>query len=173
MRNNALVISTRLGQKLLTRVSPISPGTESVENVEVSSSPDHTVSVNTHEGGEMKMTVDVSGAKTQVIFDKVFSKLVAAAQPIPGFRRVKGGKTPDIPKDILLHILGPTKVHKEVILKIINSVVAAYVEKEGLKVTDDLRVEQSFEELEAKFEPGKEFSFNAIIQLQETDKDKQ
>lgn len=38
------------------------------------------------------MKICVSGEKTQQIFDKVFSKLVDAAQPIPGFRRVKGGK---------------------------------------------------------------------------------
>lgn len=38
-----------------------------------------------------------------------------------------------------------------------------------MKITEDLRVAQSFEELEATFEPGKEFSFDAIIQLKETD----
>ncbi|KAK1318827.1 hypothetical protein QJS10_CPB04g01886 [Acorus calamus] len=115
---------------------------------------------------EIKMRIDVSGAKTQVIYDDVFSKLVAAAQPIPGFRRIKGGKTPDIPKDILLHIIGHSKVNKEAIKKIINTTVAEFVNKEGLKVTKDLKVEQSIEDLEATFEPGKEFGFDAIIQLQ-------
>lgn len=37
--------------------------------------------------------VDVFGTRTQAVFDEVFSKMVADAQPIPGFRRVKGGKT--------------------------------------------------------------------------------
>ncbi|KAF8041553.1 hypothetical protein BT93_A0218 [Corymbia citriodora subsp. variegata] len=41
---------------------------------------------------ELKIRVEVSGAKTRVIFNDVFDKLVAAAQPIPGFRREKGGK---------------------------------------------------------------------------------
>lgn len=41
----------------------------------------------------MQIRVDVSGTRTQAIFDDVFSKLVAAAQPIPGFRRVKGGES--------------------------------------------------------------------------------
>ncbi|KAJ8750311.1 hypothetical protein K2173_014226 [Erythroxylum novogranatense] len=36
-----------------------------------------------------------SGTKTRAIFNDVFDKMVAAAQPIPGFRRVKGEKTPD------------------------------------------------------------------------------
>ncbi|XLR65955.1 hypothetical protein HN51_008469, partial [Arachis hypogaea] len=34
----------------------------------------------------------VSGSKTQQIFDVVFGKMVAAAQPILGFRRVKRGE---------------------------------------------------------------------------------
>lgn len=39
----------------------------------------------------VQISVEVSGNKTQRIFDDVFKKMVAAAQPIPGFRRVKGG----------------------------------------------------------------------------------
>lgn len=38
-----------------------------------------------------QIRVEVSGAKTRAIFNDVFDKMVAAAQPIPGFRRVKGG----------------------------------------------------------------------------------
>ncbi|CAA7396659.1 unnamed protein product [Spirodela intermedia] len=122
--------------------------------------------------GDVKLKIDVSGSKTQVIFDDVFSRLVAAAQPIPGFRRLKGGKTPDIPKDILMHLLGPSKVNKQSIQKIINTTVAEYVEKEGLKVTRDLKVDETFEELEAVFKPGEAFAFNATIRLLETDKKK-
>ncbi|MED6176681.1 hypothetical protein PIB30_090578 [Stylosanthes scabra] len=88
---------------------------------------------------ELKISVKVSGSKTQQIFDDVFGKMVAAAQPIPGFRRVKGGKTPN---------------------------VTEYVEKERLMVSTNLRVEQSFEDLESRFEEGEEFSFDVVVQLQ-------
>ncbi|XP_057453810.1 uncharacterized protein LOC130745526 [Lotus japonicus] len=115
---------------------------------------------------ELKISIEVSGNKTQSIFDDVFRKMVAAAQPIPGFRRVKGGKTPDIPKEILLEVLGPSKVYKEVIKKIINSTVAEYVEKESLIVGTDLRVEQSFEDLETTFEEGEKFSFDVVLHPQ-------
>ncbi|KAI3988130.1 hypothetical protein MKX01_011919 [Papaver californicum] len=126
----------------------------------------------TSEPLELKIRIDFTGAKTQEIFDNVFSKMVAAAQPIPGFRRVKGGKTPNIPKDILLQVLGPEKVYKNVIKRVINSSIADYVEKEGLKITKELSVEQNYDELEAKFEPGTEFSFDAFIHLQEANKEK-
>ncbi|XP_073000213.1 uncharacterized protein [Typha latifolia] len=130
---------------------------------------DFTVAANVVEDKEIKIRVDVSGAKTQAIFDDAFSKLVAAAQPIPGFRRVKGGKTPDIPKDVLLHIIGPSKVYKQSIKRIINYTVAEYVEKQSVKVGKNLKVEQNYEELEAAFQPGKDFSFDAILQLQGND----
>ncbi|THG12071.1 hypothetical protein TEA_027163 [Camellia sinensis var. sinensis] len=72
-----------------------------------------------------------------------------------------------IPTEILLQVLGPSKVYKQVITKVINSTIAEYVEKEGLTVSKDLRVEQSFEDLEAMFEPGDQFSFDVVVKLQE------
>ncbi|KAK4857180.1 hypothetical protein QYF36_025394 [Acer negundo] len=142
-----------------------------VEDVGVSSSQfeDFLVTTTgTNDARELKASIEVSGAKTRAIFDDVFDKMVAAAQPIPGFRRVKGGKTPNIPRDILLEVLGSSKVYKEVITEVINSTIAEYVEKEDLKVSTDLRVEQSFEELENMFEPDEKFSFDAVIKLQES-----
>ncbi|KAJ4840990.1 hypothetical protein Tsubulata_044853 [Turnera subulata] len=154
------------------------------EDVGVSSSRDVLVTRSTNQEGELKISVEVSGARTRVIFDEVFDRMVAAAQPIPGFRRAKGGKlndscltangdvdtrkTPNVPRDVLLQILGPSKVYKEVIKKVINSTVAEYVEKESFKVSKELRVEQSFEELEDAFEPHEKFCFTAVLGLQET-----
>ncbi|GLT66493.1 hypothetical protein SLA2020_388550 [Shorea laevis] len=130
----------------------------SSEDVGVSSSLFDEFSVtrtSTSEARELMVGVEVFGVRTQAIFDKVFDKMVAAAQPIPGFRRVKG------------EVLGSSKVYKQVITEVINSTIAEYVEKEGLKVDKDLRVEQSLEDLEAKFEAGEKFSFDVVVQLQE------
>uniref|UniRef100_A0A1J3CL20 peptidylprolyl isomerase n=1 Tax=Noccaea caerulescens TaxID=107243 RepID=A0A1J3CL20_NOCCA len=134
------------------------------------SSKDESVLITTVETAnknQVKVHVQVSGEKTQTVFNHVFDKMVAAAQPIPGFRRVKGGKTPDIPKDILLEILGYSKVYRQVIKRLINSAIEDYVKQEDLKVGKELTVEQSYEDLEETFEPGETFSFDAIIKLQE------
>ncbi|XP_012478349.1 uncharacterized protein LOC105793968 [Gossypium raimondii] len=141
-----------------------------VEDVGVSSQfEDFTVTpCSTEECRKLKIRVEVSGAKTRAIFNEVFDKMVADAQPIPGFRRVKGGKTPNIPREILLEVLGASKVYKQVITRVINSTVAEYVEKESLSVGKDLRVEQSIEDLEEIFEPDEIFSFDAVIQLQQS-----
>ncbi|KAF5950257.1 hypothetical protein HYC85_012250 [Camellia sinensis] len=149
-----------------------------VEDNEVLSSQFQDFSVaasGTSKASELKISVEVSGTKTQSIFDDVFSKMVADAQPIPGFRRLKGADQvaskvtflSQIPTEILLQVLGPSKVYKQVITKVINSTIAEYVEKEGLTVSKDLRVEQSFEDLEAMFEPGDQFSFDVVVKLQE------
>ncbi|KAK8609818.1 hypothetical protein V6N13_093230 [Hibiscus sabdariffa] len=158
-----------------------------VEAVGVSSQfEDFTVTTSSKESQELKATgmvvnvakllhffyqirVEVSGAKTRAIFNDVFDKMVADAQPIPGFRRVKGGKTPNIPREILLEVLGASNVYRQVIKKVINSTVAEYVEKENLTVGKDLRVEQSIEDLEEMFEPDEIFCFDAVILLQQTD----
>ncbi|XP_012829927.1 PREDICTED: uncharacterized protein LOC105951080 [Erythranthe guttata] len=105
---------------------------------------------------ELKITVEVSGTKTQEIYDQFFAKMVEDAQPIPGFRKVKGGKTPNIPKEILLEILGPSRVYHQVIKKVINIAVAKYVAKEGLKVGKELEI----------------FKWNSDKKLSEKHKDK-
>ncbi|URE14925.1 Bacterial trigger factor protein (TF) [Musa troglodytarum] len=183
----------RDGYKSIDAIEAISSDLESLGN-SMAPFEDFTVTVNNSDDREIKIRVDVSGTRTQAIFDDVFSKLVAAAQPIPGFRRVKGENClqflnnhhttlimPNsfsvilpllIPKDVLLHIIGPSKVHKHSIKKIINATVNEYIEKESFKVTKDLRVKQSYEELESTFQPGNDFGFDAILQLQETKKSK-
>ncbi|KAI8567066.1 hypothetical protein RHMOL_Rhmol02G0092300 [Rhododendron molle] len=171
IRYNAKEFRNRAYPKIQFAVSAVAAFAKtSVEDIEGSSSPSQDFSVTasgTSEANELRLSVEVSGAKTEAIFDDVLSKMAVAAQPIPGFRRVKGGKTPNIPQDVLLQILGPSEVYKQVIKKVINSTIAEYVEKEGLTVSTDLRVEQSFEDLEAKFEPGGKFSFDAVVQLRE------
>ncbi|KAJ8755343.1 hypothetical protein K2173_019141 [Erythroxylum novogranatense] len=164
--------SVRVRRSYRRGFGPVCAVLEGAQDVGVSSSQefeDFSVRTSsTGKVGELKISVELSGTKTRAIFNDVFDKMVAAAQPIPGFRRVKGGKTPDIPRDVLLEILGPSEVYLEVIKKAINSAVAEYVEKEGLKVSKDLRVEQSFEELDDAYVPDEKFSFDAVIQLQES-----
>ncbi|XP_015868651.3 uncharacterized protein LOC107406063 [Ziziphus jujuba] len=167
-RHFAPQLSTRRSFQILPATFAVLSGAK--DAVEISPSEFENFSVtaeSTNESGELKLSIEVSGTTTQTIFDEVFDKMVEEAQPIPGFRRVKGGKTPNIPKNILLEVLGPSNVFKQVIERVINSTIAEYVEKGDLKVSKDLRVEQSFEDLEAMFEAGEEFSFSAVLRLQE------
>ncbi|MQL83668.1 hypothetical protein Taro_016165, partial [Colocasia esculenta] len=119
MRNLTLE-SSRVCSRTYTEAGLLSPDLQEGSTLS-SSFEGFTVTANANKSGEIKLLIDVSGSKTEVIFDDVFSKLVAAAQPIPGFRR--------IPRDVLLQILGPSKANRQTIKKIINTTVAEYVEK--------------------------------------------
>ncbi|KAG8050541.1 hypothetical protein GUJ93_ZPchr0009g198 [Zizania palustris] len=159
--------SKRINHKAGSLLQAVSPVQCTENNAESSVSfKDFLVSVQTEEDGLIEIQVTVASTITDSIFEKVFSKSVAAAQPLPGFRRMKGGKTRDIPKDVALHLIGPSKVKKETIKKIINFTISEYVQKEGLSALKNLKVLQSYEELEAAFEPGKEFCFAAVLHLQ-------
>ncbi|KAL7106153.1 hypothetical protein ACP275_07G093500 [Erythranthe tilingii] len=134
---------------------------QGVDGVEVSSSSSveefSFTATSSDKDDELKITVEVSGTETQEIYDKDFAKMVEDAQPIPGFRRVKGEYTfLQIPKEILLEILGPSKVYHQVIKKVRNIAVVKYVAKKGLKVGKDLQIfkwnsggEQASHEVEA------------------------
>ncbi|XP_059632958.1 uncharacterized protein LOC132275470 isoform X2 [Cornus florida] len=132
MRGTAKDFRQMASHKYFHAVRAVSSGLEDIAVSSFTQFEDFSVSTSTTKADELKITVVVSGAKTRAIFDNVFSKMVADAQPIPGFRRVKGGKTPN----------------------------------EGITVGKDLRVGQSFEDLEAMFEPGNEFSFDAVVRRQ-------
>ncbi|XP_006661431.1 uncharacterized protein LOC102722703 isoform X1 [Oryza brachyantha] len=159
--------SKRINHKSFSVLRAVSPVQCTVNNTQSSISfKDFLVSVQTEEDGLIKIRVTVDDTMTDSFFEKVFLKKLVAAQPLPGFRRMKGGKTRDIPKDIALHIIGPSKVKKESIKNIISFTIAEYVQKEGLSASKNLKVLQSYEELEAAFEPGKEFCFDASLRLQ-------
>uniref|UniRef100_A0A0E0ETU2 peptidylprolyl isomerase n=1 Tax=Oryza meridionalis TaxID=40149 RepID=A0A0E0ETU2_9ORYZ len=159
--------SYRITSKACSVLGAVSPVQCTKNSTESSVSfKDFLVSVQTEEDGLIKLRVTVAGTMTESIFEKVFSKNVAAAQPLPGFRRMKGGKTRDIPKEIALHLIGPSKVKKETIKNIISLTIAEYVQKEDLDASKNLKVLQTYEELEAAFEPGKEFCFDSTLHLQ-------
>nr|CAB3504826.1 unnamed protein product [Digitaria exilis] len=138
-------------------------GTENFRQSSVSFK-DFCVSVCPEENNLMKIQVSVSGTMTDSVFEKVFTKKgklqICTNLLITPFVALK------IPKEVALHLIGPSKVKKETITKIINCTVAEYVRKEGLTASKDLKVQQSYEELEAAFEPGKEFCFDATVHLQ-------
>eukprot|EP00850_Spirogloea_muscicola_P020787 SM000226S07428 [mRNA] locus=s226:144240:147423:- [translate_table: standard] len=116
---------------------------------------------------KIEVRVDISAKESQKIFDDVLVELGKSAPAVPGFRKSKGGKTSNVPKAVLLQMLGEQRVRSFVIDRIINSCLADYVEKEGINAKKDVKTRQSAEELTGAFEPGKAFGFDATIVLEE------
>ncbi|GAV66515.1 Trigger_N domain-containing protein [Cephalotus follicularis] len=131
---------------------------------------DAKIVVESQDENKMKVRVDVNGAETQMVFDKVLAELASSAPPIPGFRRQKGGKTTKVPKDFLLQVLGEERVRKFVIQEIVTSTLADYAKKENLNVKDKkISTTQTVEELKKMYAPGNDFGFNAVLELEKTE----
>lgn len=126
--------------------------------------------IESQDENKIQLKVQLPGDETQKVFDKVLANLASTAPPVPGFRRQKGGKTSQVPKSFLLQIIGEERVTKFVIQEIVNSSLADYVKKENLKVKDNkINTTQTAAELKSLFTPGKEFGFNAIVELENSE----
>ncbi|XP_075661155.1 uncharacterized protein LOC142630987 isoform X1 [Castanea sativa] len=127
--------------------------------------------IESQDENKMQIQVDLTGDETEKVFDQVLTNLARTAPPVPGFRRQKGGatqgKTSQVPKSFLLQMLGEERVTKFVIQEIVNSTMDDYVKNENLNVKDNkINTIQKVEELMSSFIPGKEFRFNAILELE-------
>ncbi|PPD93471.1 hypothetical protein GOBAR_DD09603 [Gossypium barbadense] len=138
--------------------------------------------VESKDENKIQLRVDVTGIETQKVFNKVLTDLARQAPPIPGFRREKGEMDLElgyfssnvsyawVPREFLLQILGEERVTKFVVQEIVTSTVADYVKEENLNVKDKkVSTSQSAEELKVSFTPGKDFWFNAVLELEESE----
>ncbi|PPR92632.1 hypothetical protein GOBAR_AA28038 [Gossypium barbadense] len=129
---------------------------------------DAKIVVESKDENKIQLRVDVTGIETQKVFNKVLTDLARQAPPIPGFRREKGGN--QVPREFLLQILGEERVTKFVVQEIVTSTVADYVKEENLNIKDKkVSTSQSAEELKVSFTPGKDFWFNAVLELEESE----
>ncbi|WOK96488.1 hypothetical protein Cni_G05195 [Canna indica] len=125
--------------------------------------------VESQENDKITVRVDLTGEETQKAFDTVLTNLARTAPPIPGFRKMKGGKTSNVPKSFLLQMLGRDRVTKFLIQEVVSITIGDYVKKENLTVKSEFKTIQTAEELEAAFTPGSEFGFNAVVEVETSD----
>ncbi|CAN1187258.1 Trigger factor [Linum perenne] len=135
---------------------------------------DANVVVESQDENTIQLRVDLAGDVTDKVFGKILKKMALTAPPIPGFRRQKGGKTTRVPREFLVQILGEDRVTNFVIQEIVSVTLADFANKasvnclqENLKVKENkVTTTQTAEELKKLFEPGKEFAFNATLELE-------
>lgn len=125
--------------------------------------------VESRDEDKIHLRVDLTGEETQKAFDDVITNLARTAPPVPGFRRMKGGKTSNVPKSFLLQILGKDRVTKFLIQEVVSTTVGNFVKKENLTVKSQFQTTQTAGELESAFTPGKEFGFNATVEIIKSD----
>ncbi|CAI0544033.1 unnamed protein product [Linum tenue] len=136
---------------------------------------DAKIVVESRDETSIKVRVDLGGDETEKVFGKVLRNLALTSPPIPGFRKQKGGKTTQVPRDFLIQVLGEDRVTNFVIQEIVSATLADYADKassvvENVKVKENkVTTIQKADELMKLFKPGKEFGFNAILELEQGD----
>ncbi|XP_058202353.1 uncharacterized protein LOC131316871 [Rhododendron vialii] len=153
----------------------LKPKSAAGSGVEVSTdSKDNAITISTakimvesEDFDNIQLRVDLTGKETQRVFDQVLKNLARSAPPFPGLRKLKGGKTSEIPKSFLFDVFGKDTVTEFVVNEIVTSTMCDYVKKEKLKVKDSkVNTIQTAEELKSSFAPGKEFGFNVTLELE-------
>ncbi|MCL7024837.1 hypothetical protein MKW94_026043 [Papaver nudicaule] len=127
------------------------------------------VVIESRDDDKIQVRVDLTGIETLKVHDEVVSNLAKSAPPVPGFRKMKGGKTSNIPKSFILRALGEDRVTKFVIQEIVSSTMTEFVKTENLTVNNKFKTIQSAAELKKAFTPGKEFGFNATLDIEKED----
>ncbi|KAG0540529.1 hypothetical protein BDA96_03G417100 [Sorghum bicolor] len=135
----------------------------SLENVKTS--------VVSRDDEKINVRVQLPGKATQKVFDEALTILARDAPPVPGFRKSKGGKTSNIPSNILLQMLGKSRVTKFVLQEILTITIEEFIKKENLKVKPEIKTTQSEGEMESAFAPSSAFGFNVILELEKSDSD--
>ncbi|XP_072966071.1 uncharacterized protein [Typha angustifolia] len=128
-----------------------------------------SIVIESRDDEKIHVRVDLTAEETQKAFDDVLTNLARTAPPIPGFRKMKGGKTSNVPKSFLLQMLGKDRVTKFLIQEIVSTTIGDFVKKENLKVNTQFKTTQSLEELESAFIAGSEFGFNATMDIEKSD----
>ncbi|KAI3988129.1 hypothetical protein MKX01_011918 [Papaver californicum] len=129
------------------------------------------VVVESRDDDKIQVRVDLTGIETLKVHDEVVTNLAKSAPPVPGFRKMKGGKTSNIPKSFILRALGEDRVTKFVIQEIVSATMTEFVKAENLTVNNKFKTIQSAAELKKAFTPGKEFGFNATLDIEKENSD--
>ncbi|XP_047334551.1 uncharacterized protein LOC124938198 isoform X2 [Impatiens glandulifera] len=155
---------------LLKPISATGLGLEASTSPKISSIniKDAKVVLESKDGDKLKLRVDLSGKETDKVFNLVLKNLALTAPPVPGFRKQKGGKMTNVPKDFLLQILGEDRVTNFVIQEIVSTTLADYAQKENLNVKENkVSTVETSDELKSSFVAGKEFGFTATLEIEE------
>ncbi|CAN1208830.1 trigger factor [Tumidithrix helvetica PCC 7403] len=104
--------------------------------------------------------IEVEGAKSQAIYDRMVKKLTQTMQ-VPGFRKGKA------PKQLILRQVGVQQINASVLEELIEDTLQkALAEQKDLKAIGGFELVSDIEELIKQFAPGQDLQFKAAIDVQ-------
>jgi trigger factor len=109
----------------------------------------------------MAVALAVAGERSQASYDKALEQLSRSVR-LPGFRRGK------VPRAVLLQQIGPQRVRATALEELVDAVFREAVEQEQIAVLSRPVLEDGFEAVLERFEPGAALSFTLELDVEPT-----
>ena len=120
-----------------------------------------TVSTSPRPGSRMAVALAVAGERSQASYDKALEQLSRSVR-LPGFRRGK------VPRAVLLQQIGPQRVRATALEELVDAGFREAVEQEQIAVLSRPVLEDGFEAVLERFEPGAALSFTLELDVEPT-----
>jgi len=119
------------------------------------------VSTSPRPGSRLAVEVAVPAGRSQASYEGAVTKLSRSVK-LPGFRQGK------VPKAVLLQQIGPVRLRATALEDLIESVVKEALEQETIAAIGRPELEESFEALLARFNPGEELVITLALDVEPT-----
>jgi trigger factor len=110
---------------------------------------------------QIGLEIEVSAETSKNIYEKVVQNL-ARSTNIPGFRKGK------IPRQVLMQRMGTKNIKAAAIEEMVQKSLEEAIKQESIESLGNYKLLSSFDELIARYEPGKSFTFSASVDVPPT-----
>ena len=108
---------------------------------------------------QIGLEIEIPPEKSQQTYEQVIQKFARSAN-IPGFRKGK------VPRQILLQRLGLAQIKAAALEELVQSGITEAIKQSEIQVIGQPQLRSSFEDLVNQYEPGKQLTFSAAVDVQ-------
>jgi len=119
------------------------------------------VSTSPRPGSRLAVEVAVPGVRSRASYDAALDKLSRSIK-LPGFRKGK------VPRPVLLQQIGPLRIRATALEDLVDSCFQDAVRQEKIEAIGRPELQEGFEAVLERFEPGAEFSFTLELDVEPT-----
>ena len=120
-----------------------------------------TVSTSPRPNSRLAVAVEVPGERSRSSYDRALEQLSRSVK-LPGFRKGK------VPRSVLLQQIGPLRVRATALEELVDSVFREALEQETIAALSRPVIEEGFEAVLERFEPGSALSFTLELDVEPT-----
>ena len=119
------------------------------------------VSTSPRPGSRLAVEIGVTGSRCQASYDAALAKLSRSVK-LPGFRKGK------VPRPVLLQQIGPLRIRATALEELVESAFRDAVGQEKIEAISQPQLNEAFEVVLERFEPGKALTFTLELDVEPT-----